>query len=99
MTEPTILVVDDERNIRRSLEMILSAEGYRVLCAASGTEALAAMRSESPQVALLDIVLPGSNGIEILKTARQSYPKPGRHHDIRSRDRPRRGRGDETGSL
>ena len=74
MTEPTILVVDDERNIRRSLEMILSAEGYRVLCAASGTEALAAMKSESPQVALLDIVLPGSNGIEILKTARQSYP-------------------------
>lgn len=74
MTEPTILVVDDERNIRRTLEMILSAEGYRVVCAASGREALAALESESPQVVLLDIVLPGSNGIEILKTARQSYP-------------------------
>lgn len=74
MTEPTILVVDDERNIRRTLEMILSAEGYRVVCAASGREALAAMKSESPQVVLLDIVLPGSNGIEILKTARHSYP-------------------------
>lgn len=74
MTEPTILVVDDERNIRRTLEMILSAEGYRVVCAASGQEALAVMKSESPQVVLLDIVLPGSNGIEILKTARQSHP-------------------------
>ncbi len=74
MTEPTILVVDDERNIRRSLEIILSAEGYRVVCAASGGEALAALKSESPQVVLLDIVLPGTNGIEILKTARQSYP-------------------------
>ncbi len=74
MTEPTILVVDDERNIRRTLEMILSAEGYRVVCAASGKEALVAIETESPHVVLLDIVLPGSNGIEILKTARQNDP-------------------------
>ena len=74
MTEPTILVVDDERNIRRTLEMILTAEGYRVVCAASGREALAAIKAEAPQVVLLDIVLPGSNGIEVLKTARQNDP-------------------------
>ena len=74
MTEPTILVVDDERNIRRTLEMILTDEGYRVVCAASGNEALAAIKAEAPQVVLLDIVLPGLNGIEILKTARQNDP-------------------------
>ena len=74
MSEKTILVVDDERNIRRSLEMILSGEGYRVRCAASGQEALDAVGEENVHVVLLDIVLPGMNGIEVLKSLRKNRP-------------------------
>jgi len=74
MNARTVMVIDDERNIRRSLEMILSGEGYRVLCAASGQEALDHWPDEPVHVALLDIVMPGMNGIDVLTTLRASRP-------------------------
>ena len=74
MTGQRILVVDDERNIRRSLEMILTGEGYEVICVPSGQAALDAIKAEIPHVVLLDIVIPGMNGIEVLKSVRDSQP-------------------------
>ncbi len=74
MTGQSILVVDDERNIRRSLEMILTGEGYEVICVPSGQDALDAIKTEIPHVVLLDIVIPGMNGIEVLKSVRDSQP-------------------------
>ena len=74
MTGQSILVVDDERNIRRSLEMILTGEGYEVICVSSGQDALDAIKTEIPHVVLLDIVIPGMNGIEVLKSVRDSQP-------------------------
>ena len=74
MTGQSILVVDDERNIRRSLEMILTGEGYEVICVPSGQDALDAIKAEIPHVVLLDIVIPGMNGIEVLKSVRDSQP-------------------------
>ena len=74
MTGQSILVVDDERNIRRSLEMILTGEGYEVICVSSGQDALDAIKAETPHVVLLDIVIPGMNGIEVLKSVRDSQP-------------------------
>ena len=74
MTGQRILVVDDERNIRRSLEMILTGEGYEVICVPSGQDALDAIKTEIPHVVLLDIVIPGMNGIEVLKSVRDSQP-------------------------
>jgi two-component system nitrogen regulation response regulator NtrX len=74
VTGQRILVVDDERNIRRSLEMILTGEDYEVVCVPSGQEALAAIKEEKPHVVLLDIVLPGMNGIEVLRSVRDSHP-------------------------
>ena len=75
MTGQTILVVDDERNIRRSLEMILTGEHYEVLCVASGQEALDTVGKETVHVVLLDIVMPGMNGIEVLKSIRSMRSK------------------------
>jgi two-component system nitrogen regulation response regulator NtrX len=69
-----ILVVDDERNIRRSLEMILEGEGYKVTCASSGEDAIDALKETDFQVALLDIFMPGLNGIDALKLMRESRP-------------------------
>lgn len=74
MTEQKILVIDDERNIRRSLNMILSGEGYGVTCASSGQEGLDALEQEPADAALLDIVMPGMNGIEVLQKMRQAHP-------------------------
>ena len=74
MTAQKVLVVDDERNIRRSLDMILSGEGYGVTCASSGQEGLDALEQQPADAVLLDIVMPGLNGIEVLQKMRQAHP-------------------------
>ena len=74
MTQHTVLVVDDERNIRRSLEIILDGEGYHVVCASSGEEALKVLEQEEVHGVLLDIVMPGMNGIDALQKMRKARP-------------------------
>jgi two-component system, NtrC family, nitrogen regulation response regulator NtrX len=66
-----ILVVDDEAAIREVLIEFLSDHGYAVQGAADGREALRMAKSLRPQVVLLDIAMPGMNGIETLKRLRQ----------------------------
>lgn len=63
----TILVVDDEESICQSLKAILKDEGYQVLVAGSGEEAVKIVEEEMPQVVLLDVWLPGMDGLETLK--------------------------------
>ncbi len=69
-----ILVVDDEESICRSLKGILSDEGHEVLTAPSGEECLRIIEEELPDLVLLDIWLPGVNGIEILQSIKTNYP-------------------------
>jgi len=71
----TILVVDDEESICQSLKGILSDEGYEVLTAKSGEEALKMTEEEQPDLVLLDIWLPGIDGIDVLKAVKQEYPQ------------------------
>jgi len=66
MTASSILVVDDEADIRGLIEEILSEEGYEVATAADGTEARARMGSSSPDLVLLDIWMPDVDGITLL---------------------------------
>jgi DNA-binding NtrC family response regulator len=66
-----ILVVDDEHLIRWSLEQSLRKQGYEVLTAASGEEALKLIQEDSPDLALLDIQLPGMDGLEVLSRAKE----------------------------
>ncbi len=75
MIYKTILVVDDEESICRSLAGILSDEGYRVLTVGSGEEALKVIEEELPDLVLLDIWLPGIDGIETLKVIKRDYPQ------------------------
>jgi two-component system nitrogen regulation response regulator NtrX len=71
----TILIVDDEKSICQSLGSILSDEGYEVFTAESGEEALKIIGEELPCLVLLDIWLPGIDGIETLKVIKSGYPQ------------------------
>jgi two-component system nitrogen regulation response regulator NtrX len=71
----TILIVDDEVSICQSLKAILSDEGYQVLVAGSGEEAVQLIEEEMPQLVLLDIWLPGMDGLETLKAIKKTHSK------------------------
>lgn len=75
MMYKTILVVDDEEGICLSLKGILSDEGYDVLTAESGEECLRLLEDELPDLILLDIWLPGMDGIEVLKVIKARFPQ------------------------
>jgi DNA-binding response OmpR family regulator len=62
-----ILVVDDERDVRGLLSDFLTEEGYRVILATNGAEAIGLAELENPEVILLDINMPGIDGIEVCK--------------------------------
>jgi len=70
----TILIVDDEESICQSLKGILSDEGYEAYTAKSGEECLAVIDEILPDLILLDIWLPGMDGIETLKGVKAKYP-------------------------
>ncbi len=69
---PSILVVDDEPDVTLFLSEALSARGYRAITAASGEEALGAIRNEPPDLILLDLMMPGMTGWEVLRKLRDS---------------------------
>jgi two-component system alkaline phosphatase synthesis response regulator PhoP len=67
----TILIVDDEREIRELLRYNLERQGYQVLTAQDGEEGLARIFATHPDLVLLDLLLPGLNGLEVLREVRQ----------------------------
>ncbi len=71
----SILIVDDEISIRQSLEGILEDEGFETFFAATGEECLTLLQSESPDLILLDIWMPGIDGLETLKKIKQTQPQ------------------------
>ena len=64
---PSILVVDDERNVRATLKSVLEDEGYGVKTVSSGEEAIKTAKRARPDLILLDIWLPGIDGLEVLE--------------------------------
>ena len=71
---PSLLIVDDEASIVQSLSGLLSDEGFEVTTALNGYEALKIIDSESPDLVLLDIWMPGIDGIETLKEIKKENP-------------------------
>ncbi len=71
---PAVLVVDDEKTIIESLEGILSDDGFEVIHAYNGYEALKKIETDSPDIVLLDIWMPGIDGIETLKEIKKIAP-------------------------
>ena len=65
-----ILIVDDEPNIVISLEYLMKREGYDVLVATDGNQALEAIQREQPALVLLDVMMPGKTGFEVCQAVR-----------------------------
>ena len=74
-TEHSILIIDDEASIRETLEALLELEGYRVEMAIDGEAGLGRIEQRSYDLVLLDLALPGKNGIEILELIRERAPE------------------------
>jgi DNA-binding NtrC family response regulator len=72
MSQPVLLVVDDEAGVRQSLQLVFN-KTYRVLEATSADEAIQKLADEKPDVVLLDIVMPGADGLAILKQMRSIH--------------------------
>jgi len=70
----TILVVDDEEGIRKLMDITLTDMGYSVQTAEDGEHGLAVFRSIHPAIVLLDIRMPGMDGIELLRTIKTEEP-------------------------
>ena len=76
INEGTILIIDDEVQIRRLLEITLSANGYKISEASTSKEGLALAATGHPVLVILDLGLPDSDGLEVLKKLREWYQKP-----------------------
>ena len=76
MSKTRILLIEDDAEISRLTAMYLDVEGYQVAVIDDGALALAAIKKTKPELIILDLMLPGMNGIEICKAAREFYHQP-----------------------
>ena len=75
MTDTSVLIVDDEEGIRETLSGIFQDEGYNVITAGSGEEALKVLKEQSPDLVLLDVWLSGIDGVETLQEIKKTNPE------------------------
>ena len=87
MSAASILVVDDEPQIRRVLRSTLSTHGYEIVEAKTGEEALEWMRKEAPDLVLLDMNMPGMGGVEACREIRRASDAPIIMLTVRSAER------------
>jgi DNA-binding response OmpR family regulator len=75
-TDPLLLVVDDEAGILRLMKLELSAQGFRVITATNGEEAIAVAEEQRPDAILLDVMMPGLSGLEVMRRLRERSNVP-----------------------
>jgi two-component system, OmpR family, KDP operon response regulator KdpE len=75
-TQPLVLVADDEPRITRLVTMSLADDGFNVVSALGGEEALRKAEETNPDIVLLDVVMPDIDGIEVMRRLRETRPVP-----------------------
>lgn len=76
MNKPLVLVVDDDHKILRLLRIEFTAQGFQVVMAERGKEALDVLERQRPDLVVLDIIMPGMDGLEVLKRIREKSGVP-----------------------
>jgi len=71
-----VLIIDDDAKLRTLLKEYLEDNGHRVLTLADGSDAMKTIQEESPEIVILDIMLPGKDGLEVLKEIRRDHAIP-----------------------
>jgi two-component system phosphate regulon response regulator OmpR len=71
-----VLIIDDDEKLRRLLREYFEDNGHRVLTLADGSYAMKTIQEESPEIVILDIMLPGKDGLEVLKEIRRDHAIP-----------------------
>ncbi|MBF0519692.1 MAG: response regulator [Nitrospirae bacterium] len=74
MSKPKVLIVDDDQHLRMLYQAELEDEQYEVFIASSGKEALEFFEKEIPDIVTLDILMPGMDGIEVLRRMKEKKP-------------------------
>lgn len=86
MNKQNILIAEDDTDIRGLLKLYLESEGFAVTCADNGPDALKLAETTSPQLAILDIMMPGLNGLELTQKLRERTAMPIMILSARDRD-------------
>ena len=73
---PLIMVIDDDQDLAEMLGIVLTSEGYEVNLVSRGDEVISAFESQAPDLVLLDIMLPGLDGVEVCKLIREKSMVP-----------------------
>jgi FixJ family two-component response regulator len=72
---PDIFIVDDDRAVARALDRLLQTAGYSRRVFTSASEAIEALRESTPRCLLIDVHMPGRNGIDLFRTQREEWPQ------------------------
>ena len=83
MSAPKILLVDDEPDVLETVEFCLKQEGYDVVTACNGLEGLGAVRTQKPDLVILDVMMPGENGYRVAQMIREDEAAGRRKEKIR----------------
>ncbi len=86
MNRQTILIAEDDADIRGLLKLYLESEGFLVVCAENGQSALEMAEAAAPRLAILDIMMPGLNGLELTQKLRERTSMPIMILSARDRD-------------
>jgi len=70
----SILIIDDEEDIRDALQMVLESSGYSVKVASDGNEGVELQRKEPAEAIITDIIMPGKDGVSTIKVLREEFP-------------------------
>jgi DNA-binding response OmpR family regulator len=73
-SNPLICVIDDDASVRRTLSMQLEAAGFQTVEAGDGTTGLELIKTRRPSVAIVDIIMPGREGLSTIQEIRNTYP-------------------------
>ena len=76
MTKQKVLIIDDEENVCELVSLYLGKAGYEVICAADGSEGLDKIREQRPDIVILDLMLPGMDGVDVCKEIRKTSSIP-----------------------